>query len=106
MKRNELFEMLFDKFCDYGDGFWDVAEIGGGYSLEIDYEPYDQETMGLYVRVKDQYGDVEQFCEYMDIDEEYDGVSEWADTYLVKENSACELAVSRLADSIADYIGI
>ena len=106
MKRDELFEMLFDKFCGYNDKFWGRTEIGGGYSFEIDYEPYDQETMGLYARVKDQYGDVERFCEYMDIDEDYDGSSEWADIYLVKENSACEAAVSRLADQIADYIGI
>lgn len=106
MKRDELFEKLFTKFCDCNDGFWSEMEIGGGYSLTIDYEPDDMDRMGLYVAVRDQYGDVERFCEYVDIDEEYDGVSEWADIYLVKENAECEMAVSRLADSIADYIGI
>lgn len=106
MKRDELFEMLFNKFCSYNDEFWGTTEIGGGYSLTVDYEPDDMDRMGLYVAVRDQYGDVERFCEYMDIDEEYDGVSEWADIYLVKENAECEMAVSRLADQVADYIGI
>ena len=106
MKRDELFEKLFTKFCDYNDGFWSEMEIGGGYSLTIDYEPDDMERMGLYVRVSDQYGYTERFCEYMDIDENYDGLSEWADIYLVKDNAECEAAVSRLADQIADYIWI
>ncbi len=106
MKRDELFEKLFDKFCGYNDKFWGRMELGGGYSLTIDYEPDDMERMGLYVRVSDQYGYTERFCEYMDIDENYDGLSEWADIYLVKDNAECEAAVSRLADQIADYIGI